>query len=146
MTWLKKLLMLKAMISKENGIGGIAVLFDNKRLQEGGSITTKCVDDENYFITGIFDTGTTAKKTYVLSRWRGMEYASLRLYNTDDLTQNSADYWSVCQIDGSYGTSYAYEFESVGRYIICTIPKAFASQSWLKYKDGEYIFKGTDVT
>lgn len=128
-------------------IGGIPVYVNNMRMRDGGSMSTKMYENSEFFLAGIVDTGSSGSKSYSVSRWRGMSaYASLRLFDTQDLSGDCVDFWSTCQTEYEYGTYSNYNFTSDGRYIVVTVPKAFADQFYLRYKNGAYLLKGKNVT
>lgn len=123
---------------------GIKLYKNNTAYIGGNSTVDSYFTDNNFFIAGPFDTGSTDSKTYTISRNPVSTVnggAALKLYN--DLTAKSVDYWGITS---SKGTSYT--FTSAGRYVFFSVCKAYASTSYMYYTvDGvnHYLFKGAGV-
>ena len=126
-----------------NYIGGLPVLIDNARYSHGNSYYNTVTSDNDWFITGWFDTGSKNKKKYTIyqptleSGW-----TDIKFFNNK--TSSSADYWSINH--SSTNQANTRSFNSVGRYVACTIKKADAARSWCYcHTTGEWVFKGEHV-
>ena len=123
--------------------GGLPIYIDNAYYTGGNGAVNSVSTSDDFFITGIFDTGNTNAKDYEITRWRTGTSAQIRLFN--DLTADSADYWTVMRTDITSGAPDIYQFNSVGRYIAISVAKYCASDFYLKYKNGDYIVKGNNI-
>ena len=123
--------------------GGITAYADNCLFltQNGG--VSDVVTNDDYFIAGIIDTGSAESKTYVVTRFGTDIQGAMRFY--DNLEGTSVDYWTIMRTDMEYGSINTAEIASKGRYILLTILKAGASNFYIRYKDGDYLVKGSNV-
>lgn len=122
-------------------------MFDNAYYIGGNGKLTDYEHDDNFFLTGIFDTGGTWKKNYTVTRYpdcpNGITASTvLRLF--DDLDSDSVNYWSI-----GNSSLITRAFNSAGRFIVFPVPKAKAADQFLYERlDGDvniYIFKGKNV-
>lgn len=133
------------MISQQPRIGGIPVLYDNVAYANSGGYVTDFISDPNFFITGIFDTGTTSSKSVTYHRIaqylsNGNNF-SWRSFNT--LESRSAGDWTA----GGYLQDRTVN--ASGRFILYPIRKDQAANMFMYYTvDGvkHYLFKGDNVT
>ena len=126
-------------------IGGIDVYLDNARYPGGNAKIDSVTTDNEYFLAGIFDTGTTSRKSYTISYTKNTvdNAANIRFYN--DITANSVDYWGVGT--GQHNLPSTRTFTSAGRYIVTTIYKELAADMYLYDNTNQrYVFKGKNVT
>ena len=127
-------------------IGGLPVYIDNAYYPSSNGYATSFNTDSDWFITGVFDTGSTSSKTYTLMQNPKVSShgSAFRLYN--DLTANSVDYWS--NMAGST-TPNTRSVTTVGRYILFPVYKPYAENLYMYYTSGGqqiYLFKGKNVT
>ena len=123
-------------------IGGLPVFSDNC-LYTGNGKTNDVIEDSNFFLTGVVDTGNSANKHYTVLRAPTTgNNGAMRLFN--DLSANSVDYWTIMRTDLLAPNEYS--FYSIGQYIILSVFKEYAPYFYLKYYDGEYLLKGKNVT
>ena len=120
-------------------IGGLIVLYDNARYASSNGKIDSYEIDTDYFLTGIYDTGSTGSKSYTYTRHPDIaKNPTFRLFN--DITATSYDYWSASGSDTRTLTTG-------GRYIVFPIKKSLASTSYMyDNTNGRYVFKGKDVT
>lgn len=128
-----------------NTIGGLPIYADNCRYASSNGTVSNVVSDNDYFLTGIVDTGSTAHKYFTVSRFGAPTAAAMRVFN--DLTATSVDYWSIMRTDiAQTGQANEYTFAKGVRYLILSVYKPIADKFFLKYQDGEYLLKGNNVT
>ena len=125
-------------------IGGLVVYADNCYFASGNGKMDNVSSSDDFFITAIYDTGDNSKKYYEVTRWRAGVAGLVRFFN--DLSANSVDYWSVMRTDVTPGVPNIYDFQSEGRYIAISVAKYCAADFYLKYYNGDYICKGSNVT
>lgn len=126
-------------------IGGLIVYQDNCLYPGSNGLIDSITANNDFFLTGIIDTGNTSQKAYTVTRIGTNAQAAVRFY--DNIESNSVDYWTIMRTDiKPTGRVVPYDFNSRGRYIVISVAKAQASQFYLKYRGGEYIVKGNDVT
>ena len=122
-------------------IGGLPVLIDNARLmQYNGTINERIATDADYFVTGWFDTGSTASKSYTITNIYapGGGYVYMRPYNDKDGT--SVDYWDI----GRSGATRTVT--TAGRFIVTTVYKATAANFYIyDNTNNRYVCKGKNV-
>ena len=128
-------------------IGGLPVLINNAWYINANGRVDEFRADDNFFITGIFDSNSSTQKQYTYYRYPRAPYISsgfpsMRLFN--DLSQTSVDYWPAGTNEGSPAPRTV---QSAGRYILFTVRKDCAGDVYL-YDDTNqrYIFKGKNVT
>lgn len=124
-------------------IGGLPIYADNCYMTGSGKLDD-IIENNDLFITGIFDTGDNLAKEYEVTRWGTDVPGTIRFFN--DLTSNSVDYWTIMRTDIAPGVPNIYRFGSVGRYIAISVAKYCASDFYLKYSNGDYIVKGNNIT
>lgn len=124
--------------------GGIIVARDNYFFPRNNGLMTAVDTDSDFFLTEIFDTGSTGSKSYTAALFGDMpRYASTRYFN--DLSGTSADYWTF--IGPVSQASDTRTYSSVGRYIVATIYKPLADKFFIyDNTNGRYVFKGSSVT
>lgn len=137
MTGLKKLLALIASVEKVPTIGGLPVLIDNARYAFKNGTFDDYTSDDDYFLTGWYDTGSTESKGYVLEKVDTPINLTARWF--DDKSGKSIDYWSAKS--ASQNT-----FSSKGQYIIASVYKPIAELFYLYDSTNQrYVFKGKNV-
>jgi hypothetical protein len=104
------------------------------------------VQDDDFFITGWYDTGDTNRKGYTMSLTltpQGVQVYA-RWFNTKSTT--STDYY-YC---GANTTGQTRNVSSApGQFIAVSVRKSEAENMWMAYKDTsprQYIYKGTNVS
>ena len=124
--------------------GGIIVARDNLFFPRNNGLITGTDTDSDFFLTEIFDTGSTESKSYTAALFGNLpRYASCRYF--DDLTATSADYWTFISTGSQASDTRTYS--SVGRYIVATIYKPLADKFFIyDNTNGRYVFKGSSVT
>lgn len=123
-------------------IGGLPVLLDNAALNGGTSVkwNEDYSVDNDYFVTGWYDTGSTTSKNYRFAgvKRRGSLYNYLRWYN--DKTGNNVDYW------GANNDSEKVITNTPGRFVVATVYKPKAADFYLYCDtDQRYIIRGSNV-
>lgn len=144
---LKRLLFLCAAIPPaEQTIGGIKVLVDNCQYRQGNhKWNESTLEDESFFLTGWYDTGSEGEKSYTAkTQYKKTDVGQfVRFFNDQDA--DSVDYWSI-----TAGDSYpdgTRTFTSEGRYIIAPIYKEWAADSYIyDNTNNRYVFKGSNIT
>lgn len=124
--------------------GGLPVLLDNAYFPVSNGTLSNYKQDDNYFITGFYDTGSAASKEYTFSRTAADigTSISVRLYN--DQEASSVDYWTISRSPTSL--NYNRFLKSVGQYIAIPIRKQDASYAWCYCNTtGQFIYKGDKV-
>lgn len=143
---LKRLLFLSAAMPKgPKKIGGIPVLYDNAAYPANGGYVEDYIEDEAFFITGVWDTGSTSSKSVTYRRYTntltGGGNTGWRSFN--DLSARCAGDWTISGVDGDRTVSAS------GRFVLYTVCKAKAADAFMYYTvDGvkHYLFKGDNVT
>lgn len=126
-------------------IGGLVVYSNNCYFASGNGLVTNVTENNDYFLTGVIDTGSTGQKAYTITRMGTPKNALIRFYN--DITASSIDYWTILRTDLPSGSVTTYDFNSAGRYVVISIYKTLAADFYLKNRvTGEYIIKGSNVT
>ena len=125
-------------------IGGLVVYADNCYFASGNGKMDGVTASDDFFITAVYDTGDSSQKHYEITRWRTNVSALVRFFN--DLSANSVDYWSVMRTDITAGVPNIYDFKSEGRYIAISVAKYCAANFYMKYYNGDYICKGSNIT
>ena len=140
---LKRLLMFKASAPKVKQYGGIPVFIDNAFYTGSGS-RDSFVTNPDYFIAGIFDSGSSGSKEYTYSySLKPSEWIHLRTY--DDLDGPCIDYWGVSAVASSLPQTRTVTMS--GRYILVPIYKPMAEDMWMHDDTNNvYLYKGTNVT
>ena len=124
--------------------GGLPIYIDNGYYTGGNKKIDVVTASDDFFITGIFDTGNSSSKVYEITRWRTSTNAQMRFFN--DITATSVDYWTIMRTDVTAGRPNVYEFTSAGRYVAISVAKYCAADFYFKIKNGDYIIKGNNVT
>lgn len=128
-------------------IGGLIVLMDNVLYKiRDYKWDEQLVEDSNYFLTGWYDSGSTGSKSYSarVQPKSGNNGAYIRYFN--DKTATSYDYWAITEGE-SYDHDGVRTFSTGGRYVIASIYKPYAADSYLyDNTNGIYIYKGKNVT
>ena len=130
--------------AKTKKYGGIVCWTDNTVLSEGNGKLTDVTTNNDFFLAAVIDTGDASSKAYTITRFGSEVVAPIRFYN--DLEGTSIDYWSIWRDDISPHNPSEYSFTSAGRYIVVPVLKEDAADFYLRYKDGDYLIKGSDVT
>lgn len=118
---------------------GIPVYLDNARLPKSNGSTSDVESDNDWFITGWFDSGDSTKKAYTYFR-PASDYgaAAWRVY--DDKDSASVDWWAA-----SAGSADATPTVSTtGRYVLFSVYKPLAYKSYMM-QGSTYLFKGKGV-
>lgn len=119
---------------------GIPVFMDNAYFPCRDGALSDRVADNNWFIAGPFDTGSSSIKVYSWWGARGIGTDSAwRTY--DDITGDSSNWWSSTFADG---TSSESDCTTNGRYVYFSVYKPLVDQLYLKQGD-TYLFKGAAV-
>lgn len=120
--------------------GGILVWKDNCYYATGGNGAAESfVTDPDWFIAGVFDTGSTSSKSYTwINPGRQGHDAAVRFFN--DLSASSVQNYPAAFSGGSPLT-----FSIPGQFILFSIYKPKAVDIYLK-QGSIYIFKGSNVT
>lgn len=94
----------------------------------------------NIFISGIFDTGDSTKKSYIMSNSFRNAPMFGRWY--DDINGSSVDYWRMTN-----GTVGSRSITSAGRYVTFAIHTEAAPYVWLYDNTNKrFVFKGCKAT
>lgn len=127
-------------------IGGLPVLYDNAAYDNQNGRIDAFIHDTRFFITGVFDTGSTASKSYTYTRYSAtLDPADTSRVSTcfrvfNDLTASSYDYWSISPNTTARTLSFA------GQYILFTVYKPEAANMYMYNNTaGVYLFKGKNV-
>ena len=140
MTGLRKLVAVFSMMEKgPKTIDGIPVFIDNAYYTKKNSTWDDYETNNNYFITGWYDTGDSEKKYYSYAPCLTENYGKLAARFFNDKESTSVDYWGPLQ-------SEKKDFTSPGRFILASVYKPTAKDFYLRFLNGDYLFKGTNVT
>lgn len=125
--------------------GGIPIYADNCYFGKSDGPVTDVVSNNDWFLTGPIDSGSSSSKHYPLTKFGSSTEATARFYN--DLTSSSADWWTIFRSDiPDNDIPDINSIDSVGRYIIVSIRKRNAADFWMKDANGNYLVKGNNVT
>lgn len=124
--------------------GGLPIYLDNSYYTGGNGKIGAVSSSDDFFITGIFDTGDSSTKNYTITRWRTSINAQIRFFN--DITATSYDYWTIMRTDVDPGQANIYNFSSGGRYVAISVAKYCAADFYFKFTNGAYIIKGNNIT
>ena len=126
-------------------IGGLPVLIDNAWFPNWNGYANSYRASNNYFITGVYDTGSTSTKSYTWYQAprtsdTGGDYPAFRVFN--DLSAQSVDFWG-CATGEAQPT--VRQGSSPGRYILFSVRKSYAADTYM-YDDtnSRYVFKGAN--
>ena len=150
MTGLKKLLMWKAIAQNDiPKIDGIPVYIDGAYFHntslENSQLNNR-MGSEDFFIAGVFDTGSEDTKTYtrtVFPQWPRDASVVARFYNI--LEGNST---AVSLFPMSYSGN-PRTTDAAGRYCLVSIYKPAAKDAYMYYTVNgvkHYLYKGSNVT
>ena len=122
-------------------IGGLPVLVNNARFGSGNGTISDVQTDSDYFITGFFDSGDSASKSYTYTNnpYDSAKPTYMRLYN--DIAAKSYDYWSC-----AHASDPTRNIKSGGRFIAFSVLKSLATGMYMyDNTNGVYVFKGLNV-
>ena len=127
-----------------NKIGGLPVFYnDSFYIATNTKICNKVKYDSDFFITGIFDTGSEGSKNYTarLIPYSGANGGFIRFYN--DLDDTSVSYQNISV---GYGTNSTVTFDAAGRYMVATVYKSEAANFYIyDNTNSYYICKGNSI-
>ena len=120
-------------------IGGLIVLIDNYKYEAGYQPYNENITRaDGYFITGWYDSGSNASKSYTIGPSNTSDYWYGRWYN--DQSGNAVDYWGT-------NKSTTRTVSAPGRYITFTVEKLQAANFYVyDNTNGRYVIKGANVT
>lgn len=128
-------------------INGLPVLINNARYPQSNGKIDSVVEDNDWFITGPFDTGSTSSKKYSFIHTvaaNSTSHASMRLFN--DISSTSADYWTVTVNTRRLLSETFRTITSVGRYITFSIKKSDAVDIWCYcHNTNSFVFKAENI-
>lgn len=126
-------------------IGGLPVLIDNAWFTNENGYANGYRTSNDYFITGVYDTGSTSTKSYTWYQAprtsdTGPYYPAFRVFN--DLSAMSVDYWG----NGAGGDQPTLrQGSSPGRYILFSVRKFYAADTYMyDSTNNRYVFKGAN--
>lgn len=129
---------------------GIPVYIDNAyfpyRLTADVRTVEDIVEDTDWCIVGVFDTGDSTEKTFEYhTAPEATVDTEMRFF--DDLEEACVGHSITSYEDGhsSVGTEYPNEYATTGRYILYSLYKPQAENLYMKVGD-TYLFKGSNVT
>lgn len=123
-----------------NTIGGLPVLINNAYYPNNNGAIDAVVSNNDFFIAGPFDTGSTSNKSLTMTRTLASFNVDFRLFN--DLNDTSYDYWSI----NSTFVPSIRTLTSGGRYVLYSINKSVAADMYMYDNTNQrYIFKGSSI-
>lgn len=143
----RRLMMAQGGTPSDPTIGGIPVWIDNAYYPKSNGTINSVTENNDFFIAGPFDTGTTFAKIIVLTRFGSTTEATMRMFNDPgNVSANSVDYWTVMRSDILPDIPTPANIDTAGRYALVSILKKNAADFYIKDDDGNYIVKGNNVT
>lgn len=133
--------------NNSHNYGGLPILIDNARLKYSNGTIFNITADNDFFITGVFDSGNSDSKSYTMSRTTTSSSGTnscARFF--DNINGTSVDYWA--NNSANIANNPLRTFSSKGRYIVNSFRKTEAKNMYLyRTIDGlkEYLYKGINV-
>lgn len=130
-----------------NDIGGLLVYKDNSVYAASSTATVneEITSNDDFFLTGFYDTGSDAEKSYSIT------CNPLYPYNNETPYYSTIRFFSEkTGVSHSYHVSQTYAvrtFTTSGRYIMCSVYKPNAANFYIfDNTNNRYVVKGSNVT